>query len=283
MRILITGAAGQLGRALVERLGVHEVVALTRAELDITCLDAVRAALAAHAPAVVINAAAYNDVDGAESAPAAAYAANALGPRNLAVATAARGIPLVHVSSDYVFDGTARRPYHEFDRPNPRSVYGLSKLAGEEAVRALNPRHYIARTAWLFHVAGRNFCRTMLELAARPEVRVVSDQYGSPTFVPHLADAIARLLPSEAFGTYHLAGQGGASWFELTTALYGALGIRTPVRPVATADFPRPAERPRYAVLATAQDPAILLPPWTEGVAAFARAVAGGRGGGGGA
>ena len=273
MKILITGAAGQLGQALQQSLARHEVAAVTRGELDITRLDAVRAALATYAPALVLNAAAYNDVDGAEAHPAEAFAGNALGPRNLAVATAARGIPVLHVSSDYVFDGTGRRPYHEFDRPNPRSVYGASKLAGEDAVRALNPRHYVVRTAWLFHTAGRNFAKTMLELASRPEVRVVSDQYGSPTFVPHLAEALGRLVETDAFGTYHCAGQGGASWFELTALLYQLCGIATPVRPVSTADFPRPAERPRYAVLTTIQDPQVLLPPWAEGVAAFAHAM----------
>lgn len=273
MKILLAGAAGQLGQALQQTLTAHELVAFTRNELDITSLEAVRSALAAHAPALVINAAAYNDVDGAETHPGEAFAGNALGPRNLAVATAARGIPVLHVSSDYVFDGTARRPYHEFDRPNPRSVYGASKLAGEEAVRALNPRHYVVRTAWLFHTAGRNFARTMLGLAERPEVRVVSDQYGSPTFVPHLAEALARLVETEAFGTYHFAGQGGASWYELTTTLFRVCGITTPVLPVSTADFPRPAERPRFAVLTTLQNPRLLLPPWTDGVTAFARAV----------
>jgi len=277
MKILITGAAGQLGQALQQALGAHELVAVTHRELDITRLAAVRAALTAHAPALVVNAAAYNDVDGAETHPDEAFAGNALGPRNLAVATAARGIPVLHVSSDYVFDGTGRRPYHEFDRPNPRSTYGASKLAGEEAVRALNPRHYLVRTAWLFHVVGRNFAKTMLGLAERPEVRVVSDQYGSPTFVPHLAEALARLVETDAYGTYHCAGQGGASWFELTTALYRAFGITTPVQPVSTADFLRPAERPRYAVLTTLQDPHMLLPPWTDGVAAFAQAMGKGR------
>jgi len=277
MKILITGAAGQLGQALQQSLAAHELVPVTHREVDITSLEAVRAALATSVPTLVINAAAYNDVDGAETHPTEAFAGNALGPRNLALAAAARGVPVMHVSSDYVFDGTGRRPYHEFDRPNPRSAYGASKLAGEEAVRTLNPRHYVVRTAWLFSVVGRNFAKTILGLADRPEVRVVSDQYGSPTYVPHLADALARLVTTEAFGTYHFAGQGGASWYELTTTLYRTCGIGTPVQPVATVDFPRPAERPRYAVLTTVQDPYIVLPPWRDGVTAFAQAVGGRR------
>ena len=273
MKILVTGAAGQLGTALQASLRAHELVALGHGQLDIARLAAVRDVIAAHRPAVVINAAAFNDVDGAESRPEEAYVGNALGPRNLAVATAAGNVALVHVSSDYVFDGTAKRPYTEFDPTNPRSAYGRSKLAGEEAVRALNQRHYVVRTAWLFSTVGRNFAKTMCALAERPEVRVVSDQYGSPTYVPHLAEGLARLIETDAHGTYHMAGKGGTSWFELTCALYRCLGISTPVHPVATAELARPAERPRYSVLTTLQDPAILLPPWEEGVAAFAEAV----------
>jgi len=273
VKILLTGAAGQLGTALQGSLRAHEVVALGHGRLEITRLAAVREAIAAHRPTLVINAAAFNDVDGAETRPEEAYAGNALGPRNLAVATAAQGIPLLHVSTDYVFDGTGKRPYTEFDATNPRSAYGRSKLAGEEAVRALNHRHYVVRTAWLFSTVGRNFAKTMCALADRSEVRVVSDQYGSPTYVPHLADGLARLAETEAYGTYHLAGKGGTSWFELTCTLYRRLNIATPVHPVSTAEFPRPAERPRYAVLTTVQDPSILLPPWEEGVAAFADAV----------
>jgi len=273
MKILLTGAGGQLGQALQHCLRAHDVTALEHHALDITQLTAVRAALAAQRPDLVINAAAYNGVDDAETRPADAYAVNAVGPRNLAVASAAQNAALLHVSTDYVFDGTSARPYHEYDRPHPRSVYGASKLAGEEAVRTLNPRHYVVRTAWLYHTLGHNFPKTMLRLAQRTGVRVVSDQYGSPTYAPHLAAALARLIDTEAFGTYHLAGSGGTSWFDLTCTLYRALGITTPVQPVSTADFPRPAERPRYSVLTTVQDPAILLPPWQEGLAAFAAAL----------
>jgi len=273
VKILLTGAAGQLGTALQASLRAHELIALGHSQLDITSLTAVRDAVAAHRPDLVINAAAFNDVDGAETRPEEAYAGNALAARNLAVATAARDLTLLHVSSDYVFDGTAKRPYTEFDTTNPRSTYGRSKLAGEEAVRALNRRHYIIRTAWLFSQIGRNFAKTICGLADRPEVRVVSDQYGSPTYVPHLADGLARLIGTDAYGTYHIVGRGGTSWFELTRTLYRLLGITTPVHPVATAEFPRPAERPRYSVLTTVQDPPIRLPSWEDGAAAFARAV----------
>jgi len=273
MRILLTGASGQLGQALQMVLTDHDLVALDRQRLDITQLEAVRAAVQTSQPDLVLNAAAFNNVDGAESDPDAAYRGNALGPRNLAVVTAACRIPLLYVSTDYVFAGTSKRPYHEFDCPRPRSVYGASKLAGEEVVRALNPFHYVIRAAWLYHTTGRNFPKTMCSLADQLEVRVVSDQYGSPTYAPHLAAAIARLIPTGAYGTYHFAGQGGTSWFELTRRLYRLLGLQTPVRPVATAEFPRPAERPRYSVLTTLQDPQILLPPWEEGLTEFARGI----------
>ena len=274
MRIFITGANGQLGKALQATLADHEILALARQQLDITQLQAVRDAIRSSRSTVVINAAAYNNVDGAESDPLLAYRGNALGPRNLAVATAEQGVPFVHVSTDYVFDGNGKRPYHEYDAPNPQTVYGASKLAGEEVVRTLNRRHYIVRTAWLYDAEGRNFPNTMRALAKdRPEVRVVSDQFGSPTYVPHLAQALANLLDTGAYGVYHFAGQGGTSWYDLTRTLYRLLGVAVPVVPVATSEFPRPAPRPRYSVLTTLQDPAIVLPPWEEGVADFARAV----------
>lgn len=273
MKVLVTGAAGQLGRALPEALAGHELTALDRSALDITQLDAVRAAVRSGAPAVVINAAAYNEVDRAESEPDAAYRGNELGPRNLALATAEAGAALVHVSSDYVFDGCACVPYDEDARTNPLSVYGKSKLAGEQAVRESNPRHYLVRTAWVYAAHGRNFCNTIRRLAAAGPVRVVTDQQGSPTYAPHLARAIAALIGSGAFGTYHMAGQGGTSWFELTRALFARLGIAAPVEPVTSEAFPRPARRPRYSVLATIRQPPILLPPWQSGLDAYARAV----------
>src|SRR5581483_5262145 len=269
-------ATSTSSRTASQVMRVHEVHALTHAQLDIAQLSAVRAAIEHVEPDLVINAAAYNHVDGAESDPVAAYRGNALGPRNLALVTAAHGIPLLHVSTDYVFAGTAKRPYHEFDRTNPQSVYGESKLAGEEAVKALNPRHYLVRTAWLYHITGKNFPRTMCALARQhKEVRVVNDQIGSPTYVPHLVDALVRLLPTKAYGTYHLAGQGEVSWYELTCVLYKMLHIDTVVRPVSTTAFPRPAKRPAYSALTTIQEPLIVLPLWKIGIQQFAEQLTG--------
>jgi len=271
MKILIAGAGGQLGRALQTVLAGHEIIALTHARLDVTRFKDTREAVGAHRPDVVINAAAYTDVDGAESDQAGAYRLNAIAPRNLSVASFELGIPLVHVSTDYVFDGQGDRPYHEFDRTNPLSIYGKSKLAGEQAAAAHNPRHYIVRTSWLYHTEGKNFPKAMLAQSRRAEVRVACDQYGSPTYAPHLARAIVRLMETGAYGTYHLAGNGAASRFEMTRKLYEFLGIGTVALPAPTAEFPRPAPRPRYSVLTTVQEPEIVLPPWEEGLAEFAK------------
>jgi dTDP-4-dehydrorhamnose reductase len=276
MKILLTGANGQLGRVLPKALLGHEVVGLSRAQLDITKFNLVRDALDWHRPELVINAAAYTNVDDAESEQDSAYRINALGPRNLAQVTGEADVPLVHISTDYVFDGTGKRPLHEFDPVNPQSVYGHSKLAGEQQVALFNPRHYLVRTAWLYappvNGEGRNFPLTMLAQAAKlgvEQVRVVNDQFGSPTYAPHLAQALAQLILTDVYGVYHLAGQGGASWYELTTQLYYRCTITLPVHPVKSEEYPRPAKRPKYSVLTTLQDPPILLPPWEEGLAQF--------------
>jgi len=271
MKVFIAGAKGQLGHALQKTLRDHEIIACDQDELDITQLEATRKVLEQVRPQVVINAAGYTNVDQAESEPEMAYRINALGPRNLALATASQKIPLLQISTDYIFDGKTLRPYHEFDRPNPLSVYGGSKLAGEETVRALNPRHFIVRTAWLYHTVGKSFPKTICALADQSEIHVVNDQYGSPTYAPHLAKALGRLMETEAYGTYHVAGSGGTSWFEFARTLYTLCGIPTKIKPVSTAEFPRPAPRPAHAVLTTVQDPPMLLPPWEQGLQEFVR------------
>ena len=268
-KLFIAGAHGQLGRALQTQFHDCQVTAWDLQDLDICHLEQVRKALNHINPDIVLNAAAFTQVDEAETHQEAAFRGNALGPRNLALVTREMGIPLVHFSTDYVFDGQQSRPYHEFDQPNPLSVYGQSKLAGEIEVRRGNQRHFIIRTAWLYHVIGKNFPQTILRLATQEQVRVVNDQFGSPTYSPHLAQAVARLLQTESYGTYHLAGSGGTSWYDFTKVLYAAHGIQTAVVPIATDEYPLPAPRPAYAVLTTLQDPCIALPPWEEGVRAF--------------
>ncbi len=273
MKVLLTGAGGQLGQAVERGWNGHEIVTRTHGELDILDLASVRSALGTVKPDLVINAAAYNAVDAAESDPEGAFAANAVGPRHLALATAERDLPLVHVSSDYVFDGCLGRAYHEFDETNPRSVYGHSKLAGEEAVRTHNPRHQIVRTAWLYSPVGRNFALTMRSLAGRGEVRVVCDQFGSPTYVPHLAAGLERLAETGAYGTFHLASAGAASWYDLARALFRELGLAVEVLPIPTSEYPTAAVRPPYSALVSLQQPRIGLPPWQDGVKEFAAAV----------
>jgi len=269
VKILVAGALGQLGRALQGALAGHELVPRDLPELDLADADAVAACLDMTGVALVINAAAFTDVDAAESDLEAAERGNVEIPRVLAEATAARGIPLVQVSTDYVFDGQADRPYLESDRPAPFNAYGRTKLAGEEAVRAANPKHFIVRTAWLYSTDGRNFALTMLAAATRGAVKVVDDQTGCPTYAPHLACGIARLVGRDAWGTYHMAGAGQTTWYGLTRALYDELGVDCRLTPCTTAEFPRPAPRPRYSALATLHED-LRLPPWQEGVLDFA-------------
>jgi dTDP-4-dehydrorhamnose reductase len=269
VKILLVGAEGKLGRCLLTACQRHQVYPLDRQALDITVFARVREAVACHHPDLLLNAAAFNDVDGAESRAEEAYAVNALGPRNLALAAAARGIPLLHVSTDYVFDGRSPVPYHEFDRSNPLSVYGASKLAGENAICELNPKHYIVRTAWLFWETGKNFLLSMSSRTGLPQLRVANDQFGSPTYVPHLAAAISRLIETDAYGTYHLAGKGGTSRFELVDTLFRRRGIGIPPVPVSLLEFALPARRPDYSVLRSIQDPRIELPHWQEGLDEF--------------
>ena len=276
MRLLVTGASGQLGRQLQRAAAGHEVVALDHCALEITNLAHVREAVRAHHPNVVINAAAYNQVDRAETEPDAAFAANALGPRNLALAAAEVSAAIVHVSSDYVFNGRKRAPYHEFDPADPLSVYGHSKLAGERAVQQANPRHYVVRTAWVYEPRGHGFAHVMRRLgASQREVRVVDDQFGSPTAAEDLAQGILQLIESQAYGTFHLAGGGApASWREFAAALFEALQLQCVAVPASSAEFVRPALRPVYAALTSLQDPRIQLPDWRDGVARFARDMA---------
>jgi dTDP-4-dehydrorhamnose reductase len=272
-RLLVTGAGGMLGRAVVEaatRAG-HDVRGVTRAELDVTDDAAVRRALRDASIDAIVNCAAYTDVDGAESHRAAAEAVNAAGAGRLAAAAARAGAAIVHVSTDYVFDGSKREPWLESDPTGPLGVYGETKLAGERAVAAANERHAIVRTAWLFGAGGRNFVDTMLALGSeRDEVSVVTDQVGCPTWTGHLAAALVELAerPQET-GIHHVAAAGSCSWNELAIEVFDRAGIDCRVLPTTTAAFPRPAPRPAYSVLGTERADPLLLPRWQDGVAAY--------------
>jgi dTDP-4-dehydrorhamnose reductase len=274
MRLLITGAAGMLGQdvaAAAARSG-HEVVALARAELDVTDRAAVRAAIAEARPDAIVNCAAWTDVDGAETDEAAATRINGDGAGNLAAEAAAMGAFLVHVSSDYVFDGQATTPYLEDAGTAPISAYGRSKLAGERAVAAAGGAHAIVRSSWLFGTGGRNFVETMIKLgAARDELSVVDDQRGSPTFTGHLARALVAVAEDRPTGVLHAAGGGETTWFELARTTFEETGAPVRVAPCTTAEFPRPAPRPAYSVLGSARTDAPTLPPWRDGLRAYLR------------
>ncbi len=273
MRLLVTGASGMLGRAVVEaatRLG-HDVHAVTRADVDITDAAAVRAAVLDARAQAVVNCAAYTDVDGAESDWAAAEAVNCTGAGNVAAAAARAGARIVHVSTDYVFDGSKREPWLESDATGPLGVYGETKLGGEHAVAEANAEHAIVRTAWLFGAGGKNFVDTMLRLGGqRDEVAVVTDQVGCPTWTGHLAGALVELAerPDEV-GIHHIASAGSCSWNELALELFGRAGVDCRVRPATTAEFPRPARRPAYSVLGTERAEPLVLPAWQQGVSDY--------------
>jgi dTDP-4-dehydrorhamnose reductase len=256
MRILVTGACGMLGRLVVQALeGKHEVIAtdvLPECErLDIVDTCSVFAAIEKHKPELVIHCAAMTDVDGCEREPDAAFRANALGTWNLACACAANDAAIAYVSTDYVFDGDKGEPYTEFDRPNPASAYGASKLAGEQAVIELCPKHYIVRTSWVFAPHGKNFAITMLRHSeTKKELTVVGDQFGSPTYAKDLAGFLASLAGSPLYGIYHYTNSGSCSWHEFAKTIIEMAG-RTDVNvvPIRTEDWPTPTRRPKFSVL----------------------------------
>lgn len=219
-------------------------------DLDITDRRAVAVRVAEVRPDVVINAAAYTNVDGAEADELAAYRVNALGPQNLALACQGGGIPLVQISTDFVFSGEAASPYTEFDRPDPRGVYGKSKYAGELYVSGLLDRYYICRTSWLFGIGGGNFVKTMLrEGARRSEVRVVNDQEGSPTWSMDLARKVLELIETKAYGVYHMSNRGSVTWNRFARDIFEIARIATPVLSISTEELGRPAPRPRYSTM----------------------------------
>ena len=261
MRLVVTGREGQVATALAEAgaaAGI-EVVRLGRPEFDLERPDTIDPALEAARPDVVVSTAAYTAVDQAQSEPDRARTANAVAPGVLARASYRLGAPIVHLSTDYVFDGTKAGPYTEGDPPAPVTVYGATKLAGEEAVAAAHPQHVILRTAWVYAPYGKNFVRTMLRLAeSRDEVGVVADQCGCPTYAPDIADAVLEIatalrLGGGQAGLFHLAGAGEASWAEFAGAIFEQSSLRggphAVVRPIVTADYPTPAQRPHNSRL----------------------------------
>lgn len=284
MKILVVGARGQLARALAECAPLHPdlaVLALGRPRLDLLDEASIAGAIDAVAPDVVVNAAAYTAVDKAEREVDAAFAVNRDGAGALARAANAHGCPIIHISTDYVFDGVKPTPYIETDLPNPAGVYGRSKFAGEAAVVAANPRHVILRTAWVFGAHGHNFLKTIVRLSReRSELRVVADQHGNPTFAPHLARTILAIAAQladgnrrEVWGVFHAAGSGATTWHGFATAIVSAaarLGApQVPLLPISTDDYPTPVGPPPNSRLDCGKLERVYglrLPPWQQGL-----------------
>jgi dTDP-4-dehydrorhamnose reductase len=280
MQIALIGAEGRLGRALRLRLG-GDVVALGHADVEIRRIQSVEAAFVTAKPDLVINTAAYNQVDRAEDEPDIAFAVNAFGPRNLALACEAREIPLLHLSTDYVFSGwlgvdSQRSPYttayQETDRPDPNSAYGASKLAGEHFVRSICRRHYVVRTCGLYGPTktpgAGNFVQTMLRLGReRGEVDVVDDQTCTPTLTADLARAIEALIATDAYGLYHATNSGSTTWCEFAREIFRLAPLEVSVNPISSQEFGAQANRPCYSVLAGGKLAATVgfeLPPWKD-------------------
>lgn len=271
--LLITGANGQLGSCLKELFSPEQALFTDAAELDITNQEAVHAFGQAHTLSAIINCAGYTNVDKAEEEPSLARAINALGTENLAKLAGAKNIPLVHISTDYVFDGVAHQPLSEKDPTRPLGVYGQTKLEGELAALQHAPTTVILRTAWLYSPYGKNFVKTMWELGRKqPNLRVVSDQFGTPTYAPHLAQAIAAILPQIKPGTreiYHFTDEGCASWYDLAYYVIKTAGLDCQVSPISASEYPAQARRPAFGVLNKAKfkrDFKMSLPHWTQGV-----------------
>src|SRR5215217_5338007 len=269
MRVLVTGSNGQLGLELAGILPErgHEVVALDKEGLDVADSEAVERVVEEHSPEVVINAAAYTNVDGCEEETDLAYSVNALGPRNLAQVCERRGSELLHVSTNYVFDGKSERPYEPFDPPKPISAYGRTKLAGEEHVMRLTNHWYVVRTAGVYG-RGRNFVRTMLRAAKeRDSLKVKDDEFISPTYARDLASGIARIVEGGRYGLYHLTNAGSCSWYEFTREIFRLACVETEVVPIPGSQYPLPAARPANGVLSSLGSPE--LRHWSEALADY--------------
>ncbi|WP_313801712.1 dTDP-4-dehydrorhamnose reductase [Cytobacillus sp.] len=275
MRVLVTGSNGQLGQDLVNLLKNYpmETYAYTKSELDIINQEAVHAIVHKIRPDVIINAAAYTKVDLAESNEDIAFAVNAWGQRNLSVAAEMYGAKMCYISTDYVFDGSGKEPYKEYDQINPLGVYGKSKYAGEELTKTLSTKYFIVRTAWVYGEHGNNFVHTMLRLAKdQNKLGVVNDQVGSPTYTVDLAQFIVRLIQTEKYGIYHATNSGSCTWYDFSKAIFEESSLEVKVTPLTTEEFPNKATRPSYSVLdnfAMRVNGFGQLRPWREALSEF--------------
>ena len=290
LKLLVIGQDGQVARAMA--LAGSEQFAITcvgRPEIDVTDANSIRVAIERYQPDIVINPAAYTAVDKAESEADLAFAINRDGAGNVAAAAAAAGLPIIHISTDYVFGGDKAEPYVEEDQTGPMGVYGASKLAGEQAVAAANAAHVILRTAWVYAPWGNNFARTMLRLAAdRDTIRVVADQHGTPTYAPDIAEAVLAVCRTiagapdgtEWRGVFHMTNTGSTSWAGFAAEVFAQSAARNGpsarVEPISTADYPTPARRPNNSRLNTDRFTRVFghrLADWESGVEKFAKAI----------
>lgn len=275
MKVLVTGIDGQLGYDVVRALRAEymEVKGTSRIEMDITSEESCRLCIQSYQPDVIIHCAAYTAVDQAEVDVEEAYRVNAAGTRNIAVAAENTGAKLVYISTDYVFDGKGDTPYHEYDNTNPQGIYGKSKRAGEIMVQSLSSRYFIVRTSWVFGINGNNFVKTMLKFAQeRPQLKVVHDQVGSPTYTVDLAHFLCQLIQTDRYGIYHASNTGICSWYEFACAIFKTANVEVDVLPCTTEEFPRPAPRPKYSVmecLGIKMNDFDILPPWQDALKRF--------------
>lgn len=271
MRILVLGAGGQLGRDLLRVFEADgEVIGLTHSDLNIVEGPEVKRAIDDIAPDLVLNAAAYTDVEKAEDDERGAFHTNANGAQRVAEACHAREVALVYFSTDFVFDGAKGRPYEPEDKPNPQSVYARSKLRGEENTRWTNRMSFVIRTAWLYGPGGNNFVEKILNAAAaRPLLRVVNDEFGSPTYTRDLAMAARAIVPTKKYGIYHAVNEGFCSRYDFALAILREAGVDTPVEPCSASEYPMKARRPAYSVLSNAKLTAtcgFAMPTWQDGL-----------------
>ena len=273
-KVLLTGSKGMLAHAFLKKKPKEwNILTTDIEELDITQPARVEKAVRAFQPNIIINCAAFTRVDDCEKEEELAFAINAAGAGNLAESVQKIGAKLVHFSTDYIFDGTKKSPYLEDDPPHPINVYGMSKLEGEENIRKVSDNHLIIRTQWLYGDGGNHFVKTILKLAKeRDSIKVVNDQFGSPTWTEDLADAIIELITKNCTGTYHVVNSGECSWYDFSCQIINEAGLKTKVIPCTTAEFPRPAKRPPYSVLSTDKVRKILsktLPDWQMALGKF--------------
>lgn len=281
MKVLVTGASGQLGVDMVKLAQAtgHKVLGCDRDTLDITNLEQCQQVITSFQPEVIIHCAAYTAVDAAETDIEGAYLVNAVGTRNIAVVTEAVNAKVIYISTDYVFDGQGINPYHEYDNTDPQSIYGKSKRAGEVLIQSLSSRYFIVRTSWVYGLHGNNFVKTMLKLGQeKPQLKVVNDQKGSPTYTVDLAGFLIQLMTTEKYGIYHASNSESCTWYEFTQEIFKqavetlGIDIKAVLEPCATSEFPRPAPRPTNSVmehLSIRTNGFEDIRTWQEGLTAF--------------